>query len=66
MHDLDRHIGRRLRGRRRALGLTQADLAADVGVTFQQIQKYEQAVTRTSSATLWKLACALDADRSAA
>ena len=36
-----RTIGARIRARRRLLGLTQADLARDCGVCFQQIQKYE-------------------------
>ena len=57
---VDVHIGRRLRWRRRAMGLTQADLASVIGVRFQQIQKYECAANRTSAAVLWKLACALD------
>src|ERR1700688_3253415 len=40
-NDIDLHLGRRLRRRRRLLGLTQQQLAAAVGVRFQQIQKYE-------------------------
>jgi transcriptional regulator with XRE-family HTH domain len=56
---VDVHIGKRLRWRRRAMGMTQADLAAFAGVRFQQIQKYECAANRTSAAVLWKLACAL-------
>jgi len=53
------HIGRRLRHRRRILGLTQTELAASCGVRFQQIQKYECAVRQMSAATLWRLADAL-------
>ena len=61
MSDLiDIHIGKRLRWRRRAVGMTQGDLASRIGVRFQQIQKYECAANRTSAAILWKLACALD------
>jgi transcriptional regulator with XRE-family HTH domain len=55
-------VGRRLRTRRRLLGLTQQRLAAACGVTFQQVQKYECACCRISVAMLWKLACALEVD----
>lgn len=54
------HLGRRLRQRRRILGLTQADIAADVGVSFQQIQKYECGASRISAVMLWKIACVLE------
>jgi len=57
---IDIHIGKRLRWRRRSVGLTQGDLANRIGVRFQQIQKYECAANRTSAAILWKLACALE------
>jgi transcriptional regulator with XRE-family HTH domain len=59
---LDLYVGKRLRWRRRLLGLSQADLADLIGVRFQQIQKYEAAVNRLSAAKLWKLACALGVD----
>jgi transcriptional regulator with XRE-family HTH domain len=39
---IDQHIGRRIRERRRALGMNQATLASALGLTFQQVQKYEQ------------------------
>lgn len=57
---LNQHIGRRLRQRRKALGLTQSDLGAMVGMRFRQIHKYECGENRTSATALWKLACALD------
>src|SRR5258708_33684832 len=57
---LDRHVGKRLRWRRRLLGLSQSDLADLIGVRFQQIQKYEAAINRLSAAKLWKLARALE------
>lgn len=47
--EIDIHVGKRLRRRRRLLGLTQQDLAGQVGVRFQQIQKYECAGNRTSA-----------------
>jgi transcriptional regulator with XRE-family HTH domain len=57
--DIDLHLGRRLRRRRRLLGLTQQQLAVQVGVRFQQIQKYECGANRISAARLWELAEAL-------
>ena len=58
--DIDLHLGRRLRRRRRLLGLTQQQLAAQVGIRFQQIQKYECGANRISAARLWQLAEALE------
>jgi len=54
--DIDLHLGRRLRSRRRLLGLTQQQLSLVVGVRFQQIQKYECGANRISAARLWCLA----------
>ena len=56
MDEIDIHLGRRLRRRRRLLGLTQQELAHACGVRFQQIQKYECAANRMSAARLWQLA----------
>jgi len=58
--DIDLHLGKRLRRRRRLLGLTQQQLAHSVGVRFQQIQKYECGANRISAARLWQLAQALE------
>ena len=58
--DIDLHLGRRLRRRRRLLGLTQQQLAIQVGIRFQQIQKYECGANRISAARLWQLAEALE------
>jgi transcriptional regulator with XRE-family HTH domain len=58
--DIDLHLGRRLRSRRRLLGLTQQQLALVVGVRFQQIQKYECGANRISAARLWCLAEVLE------
>lgn len=55
-------VGQRMRRRRRLLGMTQQDLAAGCGVSFQQIQKYECAHTRVTASMLWKLAAALDVE----
>jgi transcriptional regulator with XRE-family HTH domain len=58
--DIDLHLGRRVRRRRRLLGLTQQQLATQVGIRFQQIQKYECGANRISAARLWQLAEALE------
>ena len=56
---VDRHVGLRIRMRRKELGLSQERLAEAVGLTFQQIQKYERAANRVSASKLWDLARAL-------
>ena len=53
---VDLHVGRRIRHRRWLLGMTQAELADQVGVKFQQIQKYETGKNRVSSSKLWMIA----------
>ena len=58
-NDIDVHLGKRLRRRRRLLGLTQQQLAGACGVRFQQIQKYECGANRISAARLWQLSEAL-------
>ena len=58
--EIDEHLGRRLRRRRRLLGLTQHQLADACGVRFQQIQKYECAANRMSAARVWQLAQVLE------
>jgi len=47
-NDIDLYVGKRLRRRRRLLGLTQQQLAESVGIRFQQIQKYECEIGRAS------------------
>jgi transcriptional regulator with XRE-family HTH domain len=58
--DINEHIGRMLMRRRRALGLTQRELGAACGVSFQQVQKYECAAAQVSAMRLWQLAAALE------
>src|SRR5215468_2027573 len=53
---VDRFIGARIKGRRSAIGLSQDKLAGLIGVTFQQIQKYEKGANRVSAATLFRIA----------
>lgn len=58
-NDIDLHVGRRLRHRRRLLGFTQQVLAEQVGIRFQQIQKYECGANRVSASRLFELSEAL-------
>jgi transcriptional regulator with XRE-family HTH domain len=57
---VDRHIGGRVRRRRIALGLSQEGLADALGLTFQQVQKYEKGVNRIGAARLLQIAGILD------
>jgi len=57
---VDDHLGARLRERRLALGLSQAQLAARMGFTPPQINRYEHGTTRLSAAGLWRAAQALE------
>lgn len=56
---VDVHVGARLRAMRLGKGLSQTALANAVGVTFQQIQKYEKGVNRISASMLYGIARAL-------
>lgn len=56
---IDEHIGARIRSRRRALDLTQDDLAGRIGVTAQQIHKYESGVNRVAASKLFEIATAM-------
>jgi transcriptional regulator with XRE-family HTH domain len=56
---VDRLVGQRIRAWRQASGLTQAELGDRVGVTFQQIQKYERGHNRVSVSRLFGIAHAL-------
>lgn len=55
-HLVDRHVGRRVETRRKALGYSQSQLGAALGLTFQQIQKYEKGANRISASKLWEIA----------
>ncbi len=59
---IDVHVGDRLRTRRTLLGLTQTTLAEAIGVTFQQMQKYEKGSNRISASRLYDLSQILDVD----
>ncbi len=57
---VDVHVGARVRMRRRFLGLTQQTLAEALGLTFQQVQKYERGANRVSASKLYEIAFALN------
>jgi transcriptional regulator with XRE-family HTH domain len=57
--DVDRHVGRRLRERRMVLGLSQQQTAKLIGVTYQQVHKYEKGVNRIAAGWLFQIAQAL-------
>jgi len=57
---LDAVIGARVRARRQEIGVSQERLAEAIGVTFQQVQKYEKGINRVSAATLYAIADSLD------
>ena len=59
-HPVDVHVGRRLRSRRTMLGMSQENLGDAVGVTFQQIQKYERGLNRIGSSRLYEFSRALN------
>jgi transcriptional regulator with XRE-family HTH domain len=58
--DLDRALGNAIRLRRRSLNLTQEQLATACGISFQQVQKYENGANRVSFSRLVQIARALD------
>lgn len=57
---VDVHVGKRLRVRRSLLGMSQEKLADAIGLTFQQIQKYEHGVNRISAGRLFQFSKILD------
>jgi transcriptional regulator with XRE-family HTH domain len=57
---IDRRVGARIRRRRETIGLSQEKLARQIGITFQQIQKYEKGSNRIGSGRLQEIANALD------
>jgi len=58
-HPIDCHVGRRIRLRRAQLRLSQSDLGARIGVSFQAVQKYESGAIRISASRLYEMALAL-------
>ncbi len=58
-NQIDVYVGKRMRMRRTILGMSQADLGKALGLTFQQIQKYEQGANRIGSSRLYDLSTIL-------
>jgi transcriptional regulator with XRE-family HTH domain len=58
--DVDTFVGQRVRARRMMVGMSQEKLGEHLGLTFQQIQKYEKGVNRISASKLHQIAAALD------
>ncbi len=59
-HPVDVHVGARVRVRRKLLGMTQTKLGDALGLTFQQVQKYEKGANRIGSSRLYDLSRVLD------
>lgn len=59
---IDRYVGARIRGRRLGLRISQTKLGQAIGVTFQQIQKYESGTNRVGASNLFRIAKALGVD----
>ncbi len=57
---VDVHVGARLRQRRTLLGMNQTKLGSSIGLTFQQVQKYEKGTNRISASRLYALSGTLD------
>ena len=58
---VDLHVGMRIRLRRRAVSVSQEKLAEALGLTFQQVQKYERGLNRVSASKLYDIARTLNA-----
>src|SRR4051812_32567912 len=57
---VDAHVGARIKLRRSLLGMSQVKLGQAIGLTFQQVQKYERGTNRVGASKLWQLAQVLD------
>ena len=57
---IDKRLGERIRARRLSIGVSQEMLAERMGVTFQQVQKYEKGINRIAASRLFALAAALE------
>ncbi|MDG2520240.1 helix-turn-helix transcriptional regulator [Caulobacter segnis] len=62
---VDGHVGARIRQVRRARGVNQEQLAESLGLTYQQVQKYERAANRVSASKLYQIARLLETPVSA-
>lgn len=58
-HPIDIHVGNRIRSQRQVLSLSQEKLGNMLGISFQQVQKYEKGANRVGSSRLYELSQAL-------
>jgi transcriptional regulator with XRE-family HTH domain len=61
-NDVDSHVGARIRARRVEMSMSQTNVADRLGLTFQQVQKYERGYNRVSASRLYDLTEILDVD----
>jgi transcriptional regulator with XRE-family HTH domain len=61
-NDVDSHVGARIRARRDEMSMSQTNVADRLGLTFQQVQKYERGYNRVSASRLYDLTEILDVD----
>ena len=59
---VDDHVGKRVRERRREIGMSQTKLAGAIGISYQQVGKYETSIDRVAAGRLWTIAEALEVD----
>jgi len=57
---VDVHVGTRIRLRRKTLKMSQEQLGTQLGITFQQVQKYERGTNRVGASRLWSISKVLD------
>ena len=62
VHPTDMRLGAAIAARRRRLNMTQHDLALELGITYQQLQKYESGKNRISASRLWDASIVLNCD----
>lgn len=62
VHPVDIYVGKRVRFRRKELGMTQTELGNMLDLTFQQIQKYEKGSNRIGASRLFEIAAGLDVE----
>ena len=60
-NEVDVHVGKRIRARRRLCKISQVELADSIGLSFQKIQKYERGLNRVSASKLYAIAKRLGA-----
>ena len=59
-HPVDVYVGQRVRQRRWMVGMTQQQLGDNVGIKFQQIQKYETGTNQISAKRMWDIAAVME------